>query len=88
MLRCNNPVKIVFTNRLYPDSQRQDPSAVLEQVRHTDLHGKGRPNVERCRVITKGSTMNWDSAIARVAPYAAIITAVSLTFYVFAGYFQ
>ena len=32
--------------------------------------------------------MNWDSAIARVAPYAAIITAVLLTFYVFAGYFH
>jgi hypothetical protein len=32
--------------------------------------------------------MNWDSAIARVAPYAAIITAILLTFYVFAGHFQ
>lgn len=32
--------------------------------------------------------MNWDSAIARVAPYAAIVTAVFLTFYVFAGYFH
>ncbi len=32
--------------------------------------------------------MNWDSAIARVAPYAAIITAIVLTLYVFAGYFQ
>jgi hypothetical protein len=32
--------------------------------------------------------MNWDSAIARIAPYAAIITAALLTFYVFAGYFQ
>jgi hypothetical protein len=32
--------------------------------------------------------MNWDSAIARVAPCAAVLTAICLTFYVFAGYFH
>lgn len=32
--------------------------------------------------------MNWDTTIARIAPYAAVATAIILTFYVFAGYFQ
>lgn len=32
--------------------------------------------------------MKWDTVIARIAPYAAVLTALLLTFMVFAGYFQ
>lgn len=32
--------------------------------------------------------MNWDRTIAKVAPYAAVVIAILVTMYVFAGYMQ
>lgn len=48
----------------------------LSLVRQLATLDRGYPN------------MNWDRTIAKVAPYAAVVIAVFVTMYVFAGYMQ
>lgn len=48
----------------------------LSPVRQLATLDRGYPN------------MNWDRTIAKVAPYAAVVIAVLVTMYVFAGYMQ